>query len=104
MPILPTLKPRVDTLDPRRLPMASKAGATERVRGRTWQRVRKSVLVRDGYRCAQCGAIDISHEVDHIIPLEAGGAAVDDTNLQTLCEVCHGAKTAQEANWRSGKL
>lgn len=101
---LPTLKPRVATLDPRRLPMAGKAGATERVRGRTWQRVREAVLVRDGYRCQQCGSIDIRHEVDHITPLEAGGAAVDDANLQTLCEVCHAAKTAQEANQRAGGL
>ena len=35
-------------------------------------------------------------EIDHIKPEWAGGSD-DDANLQTLCETCHRAKTAQEA-------
>jgi 5-methylcytosine-specific restriction protein A len=33
--------------------------------------------------------------VDHRVPLEDGGTD-HDSNLQTLCESCHGAKTREE--------
>lgn len=34
--------------------------------------------------------------VDHITPISEGGHPFDETNLQTLCEECHEAKTAEE--------
>lgn len=100
---IPTLKPRLQTMEPRRLPMAGKAGSTERPRGRIWQEARQVVMVRDGYRCRQCGSIDVRHEIDHIVPLEAGGSALGLGNLQTLCKACHAEKTASEAGLRAGK-
>jgi 5-methylcytosine-specific restriction endonuclease McrA len=34
--------------------------------------------------------------VDHIIPIEAGGAKLDPDNLQTVCKRCHTHKTFNE--------
>ncbi len=62
-----------------------------------WKRVRRAAIERDGYRCRACGKAAGRFEVDHIVPLEAGGAggaAYDMDNLQTLCRPCHFAKTA----------
>lgn len=57
-----------------------------------WTSIRKKVLKRDGHRCVKCGSsrrLEVDHKVasdDHRI--EA---------LQTLCAVCHRAKTQAEA-------
>ena len=63
-----------------------------------WERVRREILERDGWRCVQCGAAG-ALEVDHIVSLNAGGAAYASDNLQTLCGGpggCHAVKTAGE--------
>lgn len=52
-----------------------------------WQRVRREVLERDGYRCTRCGRAG-RLEVDHIRPVYAGGSD-DLDNLRTLCRGCH---------------
>ena len=44
----------------------------------------------------QCGGVD-GLEVDHVVPLDKGGAALDLGNLQTLCRGCHIDKTDAEA-------
>ena len=67
---------------------------------RPWGRVRLKVLERDGWRCQACGKVG-RLEVDHIKPMEDGGAVYDLANLQTLCRGCHfdksrGERTAQE--------
>lgn len=36
--------------------------------------------------------------VDHIVRIEAGGAAYDMDNLQTLCKPCHDIKSALESH------
>lgn len=56
--------------------------------GWTWQRTRGAVLERDGYRCIECGALGVRFEVDHIVPLAAGGTN-ELANLRTLCVPCH---------------
>ena len=61
---------------------------------RRWERIRRRVLDAAGWRCA-CG--DYGNEVDHIVPLERGGAAYDPANLQVLCRGCHISKTRREA-------
>ena len=53
------------------------------------------MLDRDGWRCRQCGRAG-RLEVDHIVPLEDGGAAYDLDNLQVLDRGCHIRKTALE--------
>lgn len=68
----------------------------DRLSGWTWERVRRIVLDRDDWRCVECqhpGDL----EVDHIVPMESGGAALDVNNLQVLCSGCHVLKTAREA-------
>ena len=44
--------------------------------------------------CEMCGAL--ADQVDHIKPIEVGGAPFDQGNLQSLCQKCHSAKTAAE--------
>lgn len=40
--------------------------------------------------------------VDHIIPIADGGELLDDANLQSLCDSCHGKKTAEDLRRRRG--
>ena len=65
--------------------------------------LRHEALVRDGYRCLECGASnkEISLEVDHIIPVSQGGT--DELhNLQTLCITCNRAKNIR--TWKAGQI
>jgi 5-methylcytosine-specific restriction endonuclease McrA len=52
-----------------------------------WQELKHQVLVRDGYRCANCGGTGEMH-VHHIVPLANGGSN-QLTNLKALCKDCH---------------
>ena len=54
-------------------------------------KLRYSILKRDGFRCQICGrgAEDgVKLHVDHIIPVSKGGKTVPE-NLRTLCEDCN---------------
>lgn len=99
-----TLRPRLQASITSTLKVLdTKAGATERIRGREWMGLRRTVLLRDGYRCQSCGIVRLDNEVDHTVPLEQGGAN-DIDNLQTLCggpNGCHTAKTKREASQRA---
>ena len=53
-------------------------------------RVRLSVLVRDGRRCRKCRSAT-RLEIDHIVPLSKGGSC-DESNLQVLCRRCNRRK------------
>ena len=64
---------------------------------RKWEAVRLRVLHAARWRCAVCGKY--ANEVDHINPLDRGGAPYDETNLQVLCSGpggCHATKTRIE--------
>ena len=52
------------------------------------------MLERDNWTCQTCGRY--GNECDHKTPLQHGGDAYGDGNLQTLCRGCHIAKTALE--------
>ena len=67
---------------------------TERLPRYHWQRLRRVVLDRDGWRCRVCGRAGIL-ECDHRVPLVRGGTNSLD-NLQSLCKSCHIAKTRKE--------
>ena len=54
---------------------------------RTWARIRREVLDRDGWRCQTCGKPG-RLEVHHVKPLQEGGTN-DLGNLTTLCRGCH---------------
>ena len=48
--------------------------------------------------CAHCAcSLPASFEVDHRIPLWAGGADCWKTNAQALCPTCHASKTQRES-------
>ena len=74
---------------------------TTHYRTADWAARRLRILVRDAYTCCVCRAVVHGREahVDHIIPLEDFGTD-SDTNLQTLCVSCHGAKTRSEQRSR----
>lgn len=60
----------------------------------TWRPVRLAYLQRVGWRCERCGArpADTSRlHVHHVVPLRDGGARLNPSNLQALCESCHNA-------------
>ena len=58
-----------------------------------WARVRRAVLVRDGWRCA-CGAP--ASEVHHVVAVAEGGGD-DMGNLVAICGPCHRVETARQA-------
>jgi 5-methylcytosine-specific restriction endonuclease McrA len=56
-------------------------------------RLRFSILLRDGFRCQSCGKSPIKNsgielQVDHIIPWSKGGETIP-SNLQTKCKKCN---------------
>jgi 5-methylcytosine-specific restriction protein A len=69
------------------MPRNAQNNAARGGNGWTWQRMRQAVLGRDGYRCVACGATGVRFEVDHIVPLAAGGSN-EPANLRTLCILC----------------
>jgi 5-methylcytosine-specific restriction enzyme A len=73
--------------------MAFRVGGLRRNRGRQWMTIRALVLTEEPL-CRPCLAKDrvtASEEVDHIIPLAAGGKD-DRANLQGICGDCHKVK------------
>ena len=59
-----------------------------------WQLLRRHVLLEQPL-CA-CGCGRLAEDVDHITPLDRGGAPFDRSNLQALAHSCHARKTRQE--------
>ena len=62
--------------------------------GRRWQVLRRQILGRDNWRCQKCGRY--AREVDHVIPMEDGGALWDPANLRVLCRGDHIKITAEQ--------
>jgi 5-methylcytosine-specific restriction endonuclease McrA len=70
-----------------------------------WRQLRMRVLVKHGAKCQCCGcdASDgVKIHVDHIKPRRKyPELALDESNLQVLCEVCnHGKGNWDETDWR----
>lgn len=57
-----------------------------------------ALVLRDGYRCANCGS-DRNLRVDHIVSVREGGIT-DLDNLQLLCNRCNGIKGSTTADYR----
>ena len=77
---------------------ARRGSATSRGYGWAWQKLRTTIMKRDGYQCQVCkrqGRVTPADAVDHIVNKMAGG---DDSpaNLQAICNPCHAVKTAGE--------
>lgn len=70
-----------------------------------WRKIRMQVLIRDGARCACCGATrqdGRQMHVDHIKPRKLHPElALEPKNLQVLCDVCnHGKGNWDQTDWR----
>ena len=61
--------------------------------------MKNALLDRDAWTCTACGKAG-RLEVDHIKPLENGGAVYGLGNLQALCRSCHISKTRGERTGR----
>lgn len=64
-----------------------------------WKRTRNRILKAEPL-CRSCKKHDVITAavlVDHIIPIEQGGAAYSFENLQPMCSLCHQKKRAFEA-------
>ncbi len=61
---------------------------------------RRSILLRDRYRCQYCGERFDAQELtfDHVVPRSKGGRTVW-TNILTACLRCNGLKGSAEANF-----
>ena len=62
--------------------------------GWAWQRRRRRILERDGYRCRSCGgqATVVHHRVGR-----AQGGGDDDSNLEAYCRPCNERERRREA-------
>ena len=98
-----TLKARVEMLRKPRADLTPVRNA--RVKGSTGYRIRDAILTRDAglCQCARCirdGAVRLAHEVDHVVPIWAGGRESDD-NRASINRECHRLKTADESGMRA---
>jgi 5-methylcytosine-specific restriction endonuclease McrA len=64
-----------------------------RIDGSVWRALRRRVLAEEPV-CQVPGCGRLSTEVDHIVPLAAGGAPLDRANLQGLCQRHNASKGA----------
>ncbi|PIP36952.1 MAG: HNH endonuclease [Desulfobacterales bacterium CG23_combo_of_CG06-09_8_20_14_all_52_9] len=55
---------------------------------------KKNVLIRDGFRCAYCGAEKVKLTIDHIIPRSRGGTTCFE-NCVTSCKFCNTRKASR---------
>ena len=67
-----------------------------RLSSRKWQRIRKLVFRRDGYKCVKCGKRG-RLEAHHVTDLADGGSAWDMDNLAAYCRSCHIAHHQESA-------
>lgn len=60
-----------------------------------WDSARSYVMLRDRYTCQVCRTRKRAREldVDHIVEIARGGAALEYSNLRTVCRPCHREKT-----------
>lgn len=73
-----------------------------------WRKVRLVILDRDGRRCQirskKCTGV--ATQVDHIVPILAGGARLDPSNLRAACKPCNVGRANTEKfreGWRRSK-
>jgi 5-methylcytosine-specific restriction endonuclease McrA len=76
----------------------SQAEAQEFYASWEWLKLRRVVLERDGFRCADCGATKdhpgVRLVVDHVFPLRAHWhLRLAPTNLRTRCDECNRGKS-----------
>jgi len=74
--------------------------ATSFYKSKQWRTTRVQALIRDHYLCVRCldnKRIKKADMVDHIIPIKQDWSLrLSLNNLQSLCNPCHAAKTAED--------
>ena len=72
----------------------------ELYQSRIWKQIRQQVIRRDKGICQMCNKPyelgGKSAQIDHIKPVNQGGAELDLCNLQLLCFSCHASKSGKE--------
>lgn len=68
---------------------------------RNWRSIRANQLALEPL-CNKC--LGPANVVDHIIPVNSGGAFDEPSNLQSLCAPCHNRKTGNERVSRQGGI
>ena len=70
----------------------------------TWRRARAAYLAAHPLcvECFKAHRFTAATVVDHIKPINEGGAPLDPANFQALCAACHNKKSGSEA-WKSNK-
>ena len=71
-----------------------------------WRRLRQHVLAAHPLcgDCATAGRTTAATEVDHVVPISRGGAALDEANCRSLCKRCHSRRTAASGlRWGRGE-
>jgi hypothetical protein len=72
-----------------------------------WARIRKQILERDNHTCQIRGenCTTTANQVDHIIPIVAGGAWYDPHNLRASCATCNNKRSdnRHREKWRTAK-
>lgn len=102
LPRIAAAPQRISMVKPKGIAQAPRIAATPRTRGRKWMNRRERWLM-DNPLCCDCqaeGKVSQGEEVDHIVPLWAGGAD-DESNYASRCKPHHAAKTAREAAARA---
>lgn len=84
---------------------ATRASSSQRGYDGQWSKVRRMVLAAEPLcrHCDETGSVTPATMVDHVIPLNQGGARLDRANLQPLCDPCHAAKTARDGSRGPGR-
>lgn len=79
--------------------------ADGRIRGSRGVAIRRAFLAKHPLcvKCRAAGKVAMAEEVDHVVPLHAGGADTDE-NKQALCKRCHRAKTNTEQGARASRF
>jgi hypothetical protein len=70
-------------------------GSARLARKRLDKMMKKSICEQQNNKCNYCKKAPIE-EMDHIVPVSAGGSSDDYDNWQGLCRVCHSSKSAKE--------
>jgi len=59
-------------------------------RSTKWKEIRRTVIIRDEFKCTRCGILDVRFDVHHVNPYKkCPELKFDETNLVTLCKDCH---------------
>jgi 5-methylcytosine-specific restriction endonuclease McrA len=66
-----------------------------------WKQFRAQVLELRGKQCVRCGRVTDSPHLDHVVPISAGGAPLDEQNVRVLCHNCHSGRTLGDIKRRN---